>query len=436
MWRAVIYVLTIAVCVLLVPALANEGPAASLQEKSPVYFPILPEDFKDFGIKLDEQLNSNKRTGKKLDMPVTTPKPTTTTDKLPINPEGILSHVALETVTEPAGPSYLTDSYYYLDDHTKAPGSVEDSGERHGHGDNIFPLDRESENHGAQALQNLAPIRKPSFGNRTPTVFSLSAPKDLDIQEAPQVSQRPSNRVPTRYTTRAPLPSPLPTSPAYTPPSQTTTSSPIPETVTFTHSDKNMKLRPAFTPIPTPAPIPTRSYSTSAPPRSISRPSTRTPARPVSSRPAATTAPARVAARIPKFESARITKTLVSRRPTAASKSEYNTPTPPTIPVTPAPKTSTTSSRTYGERAPSASAPRRQYLSAVTTSPGESPVYRTSTKAYRAPSSLFHIRGATTTVTAPAQPDFVQTGKGSYYLFSNNNRLYKSNKYLNIYYTL
>lgn len=47
----------------------------------------------------------------------------------------------LQPVTQPPGPSYLTDSYYYLDDHTPNPGTAEDSGEAHGHG---LP-DRESE---------------------------------------------------------------------------------------------------------------------------------------------------------------------------------------------------------------------------------------------------------------------------------------------------
>ncbi|KAK3852790.1 hypothetical protein Pcinc_040633, partial [Petrolisthes cinctipes] len=106
----------------------DEGPPGTLPSKSPVYFPILPGDFKDFGIKATEEggggRGDSKRrgegagggvgVGKSLDMPVTTPKPTTTTDRLPINPDGLQSHVASEVVTQPPGPSYLTDSYYYL----------------------------------------------------------------------------------------------------------------------------------------------------------------------------------------------------------------------------------------------------------------------------------------------------------------------------------
>lgn len=50
----------------------------------------------DFGLRLGGDFDSAEKTGKSLDMPTTTSKPTTTTDRLPINPDGILSHIALE----------------------------------------------------------------------------------------------------------------------------------------------------------------------------------------------------------------------------------------------------------------------------------------------------------------------------------------------------
>nr|XP_027213266.1 protein IQ-DOMAIN 14-like [Penaeus vannamei] len=62
----------------------NEGPIGELNDNSPVYFPILPEDFKDFGIKLGGGgapppiPPPRSSLPKKLDMPSTTSKPTTT----------------------------------------------------------------------------------------------------------------------------------------------------------------------------------------------------------------------------------------------------------------------------------------------------------------------------------------------------------------------
>ncbi|XP_063610196.1 endochitinase-like [Penaeus indicus] len=182
-----------------------------------------------------------------------------------------------------------------------------------------------------------------------------------------------------------------------------------------------MKLRPAYTPIPTPAPsygrVPAR-----VPARPLSRPSTTTPYTPVristttaaaitTSRP--TAPPSRGPARRPKFEPARVGSkgranrpSVTGRRPT--SLASYRPPTPTTAPTT-------TTRRPYDSRVPSGSAPRRQYVRTHSAArPDEAPVYRTSTKAYRAPSSLYHVRAPTTTVTAPAQPDFIQADPNIY----------------------
>ena len=53
----------------------------------------------DFGLRLGGDVASDVASngkGKSLNMPITTAKPTTTTDRLPINPDGLLSHVAHE----------------------------------------------------------------------------------------------------------------------------------------------------------------------------------------------------------------------------------------------------------------------------------------------------------------------------------------------------
>lgn len=60
-----------------------------------MYYSFL-STLQNFGLKLEGDLLSGRKTGKSLDMPTTTSKPTTTTDRLPINPDGILSHIALE----------------------------------------------------------------------------------------------------------------------------------------------------------------------------------------------------------------------------------------------------------------------------------------------------------------------------------------------------
>ncbi|XP_063597074.1 uncharacterized protein LOC134773766 [Penaeus indicus] len=136
----------------------NEGPDGELNDNSPVYFPVLPEDFKDFGIKLGGGSAPppipppRSSLPKKLDMPSTTSKPTTTTVRLPINEHGHLNHIASETVTKPPGPSYLTDSYYYTEDHTSAPGTHDHSSAERTH------EDRESEDRGPKRkLQDAQP---------------------------------------------------------------------------------------------------------------------------------------------------------------------------------------------------------------------------------------------------------------------------------------
>ncbi|XP_047492520.1 mucin-2-like [Penaeus chinensis] len=382
----------------------NEGPDGELNDNSPVYFPILPEDFKDFGIKLGGGVAPppipppRSSLPKKLDMPSTTSKPTTTTVRLPINEHGHLNHIASETVTKPPGPSYLTDSYYYTEDHTSAPGTHDHSSAERTH------EDRESEDRGPQALQRLAPLEPPSFGAKMPSALAL-----LDAQHPPPARPAPRQR-PAPITT----PAPILTTPA---PILTTTPEPVLSSPPSTRPHKNMKLRPAYTPIPTPAPsygrVPAR-----VPARRLSRPSTTTPYTPV--RISTTTAaaittsrpegpPSRGPVRRPKFESARVGGKVRANRPSVTGRrptslASYRTPTP-----------TTTTHRPYDSRVPSGSAPRRQYVRTHSAArPDEAPVYRTSTKAYRAPSSLYHVRAPTTTVTAPAQPDFIQADPNIY----------------------
>lgn len=254
-----------------------------------------------------------------------------------------------------------------------------------------------------QALQKLTPLEPPSFGAKMPSALAL-------IDAPPPPSPRPAHgRRPVSSTTPAPI--------------LTTTPAPVLSSPPSTRPHKNMKLRPAYTPIPTPAPAPAPSYGrvpARVPSRVISRPATTTPYTPVristttaaapSPRPAPTARPSRGPARRPKFESARVGSKARPNRPSVtgrrpSSSGSYRTPTPTTTPTT-------TTHRTYDSRVPSGSAPRRQYVRKQTaTRPDEAPVYRTSTKAYRAPSSLYHVRAPTTTVTAPAQPDFVQSGE-------------------------
>lgn len=62
----------------------------------PKYLSSFLPALQDFGLRVGGDLASPEKTGKTLDMPTTTSKPTTTTDRLPINPDGILSHIALE----------------------------------------------------------------------------------------------------------------------------------------------------------------------------------------------------------------------------------------------------------------------------------------------------------------------------------------------------
>ncbi|XP_037796381.1 pollen-specific leucine-rich repeat extensin-like protein 1 [Penaeus monodon] len=357
----------------------NEGPDGELNDNSPVYFPVLPEDFKDFGIKLGSGgapppiPPPRSSLPKKLDMPSTTSKPTTTTVRLPINEHGHLNHIASEAVTKPPGPSYLTDSYYYTEDHTSAPGTHDHSSAER------TQTDRESEYRGPQALQRLAPLEPPSFGAKMPSALAL------DAQPPPPARPAPRHR-PAPSTTPAPI--------------LTTTPEPVLSSPPSTRH-KNMKLRPAYTPIPTPAPsygrVPAR-----VPARPLSRPHTTTPFTPV-----------RGPARRPKFESARVSGKVRANRPSVtgrrpSSLASYRTPTPTTAPTT-------TTRRSYDSRVPSGSAPRRQYVRTHSAAgPDEAPVYRTSTKAYRAPSSLYHVRAPTTTVTAPAQPDFIQSDPNIY----------------------
>lgn len=49
-----------------------------------------------------------------------------------------------QAVTKPPGPSYLTDSYYYTEDHTSAPGTHDHSSAER------TQTDRESEYRGPQ----------------------------------------------------------------------------------------------------------------------------------------------------------------------------------------------------------------------------------------------------------------------------------------------
>lgn len=244
----------------------------------------------------------------------------------------------------------------------------------------------------------MAPLEPPSFGAKMPSALAL------DAQPPPPARPAPRHR-PAPSTTPAPI--------------LTTTPEPVLSSPPSTRH-KNMKLRPAYTPIPTPAPsygrVPAR-----VPARPLSRPHTTTPFTPVristttdaaitTSRPAPTATPSRGPARRPKFESARVSGKVRANRPSVtgrrpSSLASYRTPTPTTAPTT-------TTRRSYDSRVPSGSAPRRQYVRTHSAAgPDEAPVYRTSTKAYRAPSSLYHVRAPTTTVTAPAQPDFIQSGE-------------------------
>ncbi|KAK4325175.1 hypothetical protein Pmani_004222 [Petrolisthes manimaculis] len=76
-------------------------------------------------------------------MPVTTSNPLLQLIAFLSTPMACKVIVASEVVTQPPGPSYLTDSYYYLEDHTPSPGSHETE-ESFGHVRGF--LDRESEN--------------------------------------------------------------------------------------------------------------------------------------------------------------------------------------------------------------------------------------------------------------------------------------------------
>nr|XP_045624215.1 mucin-2-like [Procambarus clarkii] len=335
--------------------IGDEGPPGAISKKSSVYFPVLLEDFKDLGIKAGRSRDGfAAERKKKVDISVpTTTKPTTTTDRLPLNPHGFLNHVALEPVTKPPGPSYLTDSYYYLNDHTPLPGSMET--------DDDLPHDRESEN---EELQNLTPFSSRFFAKETPTAHALADPKPAHA-----------------------LADPTPTH-ALADPTLTHVDDPTP-----TQPEKTIKLRPAYIPIPTPTPqtrVPTtsRARENYTPTRGLIQ----TRAREVSRAPgraAPRPATGRLVSRRPKFESSRLAN--IPYQTTTA------TPTP------------TPAARGYGTRAPLASAPGRKGRTQ------DAPVYRTSTKAYRAPSSLYHGRGAAvTTVTAPSQPDFVQSDRNIY----------------------
>lgn len=253
-----------------------------------------------------------------------------------------------------------------------------------------------------QALQRLTPLEPPSAPS--PPSFGAKMPSALALLDAPPPP--PERPAPRHRPTPAATPAPI----------LTTTPAPLLSSPPPTRPHKNMKLRPAYTPIPTPAPsfgrVPAR-----VPSRPLSRPSTTTPYTPVristpaapvtTPRPAPTGPPSRSPARRPKFESARVggkgranRPSVAGRRPSASGA--HRTPPP----------TATPARRPHDSRVPSASAPRRQYVRTHSAArPGEAPVYRTSTKAYRAPSSLYHVRAPTTTVTAPAQPDFIQAGE-------------------------
>ena len=139
------------------------------------------------------------------------------------------------------------------------------------------------------------------------------------------------------------------------------------------------------------------------------------------------------------FESSRVSKEdeeddekyrFVGRpSPSRSNNIKYKTPV-----TTPKPYTATPSISQYkttskpkrpvynGRHIPQPSAPRRKYISldSVTIEPPlESPVYRTSTKAYRAPSSLYKKPSSKEEVTAPAQPEFIQSGNIVIFKYKN-----------------
>ncbi|KAG7176923.1 U-scoloptoxin(01)-Cw1a-like 1 [Homarus americanus] len=412
--------------------IGDEGPPGVATEKTPVYFPILPGDFKDFGIKLG---GSGKGRVQKVDMPVTTTKPTTTTDRLPINLDGVISHVALESLrpltSHSFGEKMPTALALIGPIRTRAPST---------------PTRAPSSPTQAPTIPTRAPrlpSRAPRPSTRTPSpptsivTLPTRAPRpSTGASHPPTRTSNPSVRGPARSTTyvprrTTPAPPPTPSRRVSLPPPTT----PAPPTLTTAIPNKFVKLRPAYTPIPTPRPstVPTRvpttsrnrvNYTPHGSSRHTSRTPTQVPARVSSRAPslapthtpthASTTRPAtvRLISRRPKFESSRLSVVEKDdvQRPTPAPTTAYRTPTPPTVAVT------TTTSRSYSRRRPSAnSTPRRQYLSSTGKNRQASPVYRTSTKAYRAPSSLYHVRGpSTTTVTAPAQPDFVQSDQNIY----------------------
>lgn len=97
------------------PAFSTPLKAPAPPSRSPVYFPITPEEFEAYGIRLSQSArrsSSNSLRGDVGELPSTTPKPTTTTMRLPIAQE---SHGApSELITESPGVAYLTNSNYYI----------------------------------------------------------------------------------------------------------------------------------------------------------------------------------------------------------------------------------------------------------------------------------------------------------------------------------
>nr|XP_053640566.1 mucin-2-like isoform X1 [Cherax quadricarinatus] len=440
--------------------IGDEGPPGTLTKKSPIYFPVLLDDFQEFPVRLG--VGKDLDSGIREQLPATTSKPTTTTIRLPLNPDGVSSHVALEVVTHAPGPSYLTDSYYYLDDHTPLPGSTEKhSSEEQDH--DLPELDREGED---QELQSLTPHASRFFSKKKTStalflVDDISTPAPITpihgfktpihAPDSPVQASGSPTRTPGSPTRTPGSPTRAPDSPTRTPGSPTRalgppihppaietqgptrqggqifesegpgrTATSVSPTRSFTRpqppppspSPKPIKLRPAYTPIPTPAPstVPSRFPATSrarinytpsrAPSQDYATPST--PIRSSTTRPTTV----RLVSRRPSFESSRLSGFKKPFQTTAALTGARRTPTPPT----------TTTSRDYGRRtSPGINSGRQRLSGSSRGRVEEAPVYRTSTTAYRAPSSLYNVRGAsTTTVTAPAQPDFIQSDPNIY----------------------
>lgn len=297
-----------------------------------------------------------------------------------------------------------------------------------------------------QELQNLSPISSIPLGNGAPSALALIGVPAAPVRSDPSSHRAESEEAPLSSFEAASAPAEFPRRTArpsrplttFQPSRKASRPSPSPSP---SPAPQDLNIRPAFAPVPDPplttAParesptvpdrVPTTararitqspsrspSHSSRVPSYSSSRSSSRDKTDPNISEGSPTSKPSKVlVSRRPYFESSRISSlSTTTQVPTSAPPSSYRAPTPPTI------QSSTTTpsrSRSYGGRISSPSEPQPQRLSERERNrKQEAPVYHTSTKSYRAPSSLFHGRGATTTVTAPAQPDFVESGETAF----------------------